>query len=149
MKEKRMTRPMQLIIGALVLILALFIAVSLFIWKAGLPYHNARSEAIAIAQKASKLKKVTAFDIATTDETVYAIEGTDASGEKLGVLIPKEGSKITQVKLSEGVDPESLTKSDTTSIVLASYQNQPAWEVNNKSGFALYDFKTGKELMTS
>jgi len=129
------------------LVIALFVATGLLFWKSLLPYSNTRAEAIKIAQKSAGIKTVTAFDIATTDKTVYALEGKDASGKMMGVLLPKDNTKMTVVELDKGVNPDKLAQADTTSVVLSLYKGQPAWEVNNRKGVEIFDFTTGKKLV--
>ena len=91
MRRRRMTLHTQIIIGVLTVILAGFIAISLFIWRAVSPYNTARSAAIAIAKDKTELKTPTAFDIATTDSTDYSLLGKTEKGKEIGVLIPEKG----------------------------------------------------------
>ncbi|MGL4335212.1 MAG: DUF5590 domain-containing protein [Lactococcus garvieae] len=147
MRRRRMTLHTQIIIGVLTVILAGFIAISLFIWRAVSPYNTARSAAIAIAKDKTELKTPTAFDITTTDSTDYSLLGKTEKGKEIGVLIPEKGGNLTVIDMATGVKPETLQADNTTSIVLALYKNQPVWQVNSREGFKLYDFKTGKELM--
>lgn len=148
MRKRKMTHHSQIIIGILTIILAIYLATALFIWKSLTPYHSMRTQAIEIAQKNTDLKTTKAFDIATTDSTTYSLVGLDKSNQEIGVLIPKKSGSITVVKLSDGVAPATLTSKNTQSVVLALYKNKPAWEVNNSNGFKIYDFKTGKLLFT-
>ncbi|WP_251712058.1 cell wall elongation regulator TseB-like domain-containing protein [Lactococcus ileimucosae] len=147
MRKKRMSLHSQIIIGILTVILAAFIALSLFIWRATSPYSTARRAAISIAKEKTELRTPTAFDLATTDSTDYSLLGKTEQGKEIGVLIPKNGGNLTVVDLSEGVKADTLKADNTTSIVLALYNDQPVWQVNSHEGFKLYDFKTGKELL--
>ena len=142
-----MTRHSQIIIGILVIILAIYLSISLFLWKSLTPYHSVRAQAIKIAKEKTDLVKATGFDIATTDTVTYSIVGIDKSNQEVGILIPKKSGKIKEVNLSEGVSPASLTSKNTKSVVLALYKGKPAWEVNNSNGFKVYDFESGKELI--
>ena len=147
MRKRKMTPHSQMIIGILTVILALYLASALFIWKSVNPYHTIRTQAIEIAKKKTDLKTAEAFDIATTDSTTYSIVGLNKANQEIGVLVPKKAGNIVVVNLQDGVTPSSLTSKDTHSVVLALYKGQPAWEVNNSSGFKIYDFKSGKELL--
>lgn len=147
MRKRKMTRHSQIIIGILTVIVALYLAIAFFFWRSLTPYQSGRKQAIAIAQQKTDLKTATAFDIATTDTTTYSVVGLDSSKQEIGVLIPKKSGKITVVRLADGVSPTTLTSQKTQSVVLALYQGQPAWEVNNSDGFKVYDFKSGKELL--
>ncbi|AYG00887.1 DUF5590 domain-containing protein [Lactococcus allomyrinae] len=147
MKNRKMTRHSQIIIGVLTVILAIYLATALFFWKSMNPYHSMRAQAITIAKKKTDLKTPEAFDIATTDTTTYSIVGIDKDNKEIGVLIPKKAGTITVVNLNEGVSPSTLTTKNTKSVVLALYKNKPAWEVNNSNGFKVYDFKSGKALI--
>lgn len=142
-----MTLHSQIIIGILTVILAGFIAVGLFFWRATSPYSTARSAAIAIATEKTDLKTPTAFDIATTETTDYSLLGKTEQGKEIGVLIPGNGGNLTVVDMSEGVKAETVTGDNTTSVVLALYKNKPVWQVNSRDGFKLYDFKSGEELL--
>lgn len=144
---ERMTKTSQITIGILILVIAGMLAVGLFFWKALVPYSNARTEAIKVARQQTDIKTVTAFDIATSDETTYSVEGKDASGQKIAVLIPKKSSEISVVDLDKGTSPDKLTEKDTKSVVLGLYKGKAVWEVNNQSGFKLYDFSSGKEVL--
>ncbi|QPS70310.1 DUF5590 domain-containing protein [Lactococcus garvieae] len=147
MRRKRMTLHSQIIIGILTVILAGFIAISLFIWRATSPYSTARRAAITIAKDKTDLKTPTAFDIATTDTTDYSLLGKTEQGKEIGVLIPEKGGNLTVVDMSEGVKAETVKSDNTRSIVLALYKNKPVWQVNSHDGFKLYDFKSGEELL--
>ncbi|EKF50578.1 hypothetical protein C426_2082 [Lactococcus garvieae DCC43] len=142
-----MTLHSQIIIGILTVILAGFIAISLFIWRATSPYSTARRAAITIAKDKTDLKTPTAFDIATTDTTDYSLLGKTEQGKEIGVLIPEKGGNLTVVDMSEGVKAETVKSDNTRSIVLALYKNKPVWQVNSHDGFKLYDFKSGEELL--
>ncbi|WP_244842514.1 cell wall elongation regulator TseB-like domain-containing protein [Lactococcus nasutitermitis] len=137
----------QIIIGALTVIIAIYIAIGLFLNKAISPYNTTRAQAINIAKKETNLKTAQSFDIATTDITTYAIKGLDKNNKEIGVIIPQKSGKITVVDMDKGVAPTSLTSKNTSSVVLTLYKGKAAWEVNSSNNYKVYDFTTGKELI--
>lgn len=146
MTKKRMNLLEQWIIGALLLIIALFVAVFLLLNAATKPFENTKKAAIVLAEQKGNLVKPQGYDIATTDTTNYAVTGLDSNDQEIGVLIPKDSGTLTIVKLADGVKPATLQEKNTENITLAMYKGNPAWEVNNSDGYKVYDFKTGKLL---
>lgn len=137
----------QVTIGILTVIIAIFVATAFFFAGAMRPFNGSRAQVIKIAKSQANLKTPQAYGIATTNETTYAVVGLDKSGKEIGVIVPQDNKKLTVVELAKGISPEKLKTSDTQSIVLGLYKNKPIWEVNNRSGYKVYDFTTGKELI--
>ncbi|PCS00410.1 hypothetical protein RT41_GL001297 [Lactococcus fujiensis JCM 16395] len=147
MRKRKMSVVSQVTIGILSVVLAIYLGVICYFGGAIHPFTSSRSQAIEIAKSHTDLKTPEAFGTATTNETTYSVIGLDKTGKEIGVIIPKNSSKLTVVELSKGISPEKLKEKDTTSIVLGLYHNQTIWEVNNASDFKIYDFKTGQQLM--
>ena len=146
MKVGRMSVRSQVIIGILLVIVAIYVAVGLFLALATSPRRTVRAQAITVAEKQAGLTKPESFGIATTSHTTYAVTGTK-DGQAVGVIIPENGGKLTIVKLSDGVAPSKLKTASTTSVVLGLYQDKPVWQVNSRSGFKIYDFTDGHQLV--
>jgi uncharacterized protein YpmB len=145
--KKKMNNPTQIFIGLLIILVAGFVAVEIFLLSATSPFTTAQAQAIVIAEKNTDLKTPQEFGIAATDTTNYAVIGLNGAGSRVGILIPKNGGTVTEVQMTEGVAPNKLTNSNTKSVVLALYKGKPAWQVNDNNGFKIYDFKSGKVLV--
>jgi uncharacterized protein YpmB len=145
-KKRKISLLDQIMIGVLSVIAASFLSYLVFANTMASPIAKNRSQLIQVAKKKAGLNKVATYNIVTTDKTYYSLTGTDDSGEKIAVIIPKKSGKITVIKLSEGVAESSLSKKDTVTIDVALYNGKAVWEVNSKKDFKLYDFKTGKQL---
>ncbi|MCL2677304.1 MAG: DUF5590 domain-containing protein [Streptococcaceae bacterium] len=147
MNKKKMPIYVQIIIGVLVLVIAIFLAYGLFLNQTIKPYGISREQAVSIARKNADIPKITAYDIATTDVTTYSLLGENSQGQAIGVIIPKNDSQnVRTVTLSQGYSANKLMTKGVTSVVLGFYQDKPIWQVNSNTGFKIYDFQTGKEL---
>ncbi|MDR0299696.1 MAG: DUF5590 domain-containing protein [Streptococcaceae bacterium] len=145
-KRRKVSLADQIMIGALSVILASFIAYFLFIQVAIGTTESTRNQLIKIAKSKTNLVKVETYNFVTTDKSYYSLTGIDANGNKIGVIVPENSGDISLVKLSDGVSSSSLPQTGATTIDLSLFKGQTVWEVNTKTTFKIYDFKTGKEI---
>lgn len=147
MRKRRMSVTAQVTIGILSVVLAIYLATAFYFESAIHPFTYSRQQAISIAKANTDLKTPEAYGMATTNQTTYSVIGLDKSGKEIGVIIPKDNKDLVVVDLAKGISPERLKESTTTSIVLGLYKNKPIWQVNNQTGYKVYDFTSGKKLM--
>jgi uncharacterized protein YpmB len=145
-KRRKISLADQIMIGLLSVVLAVFLAYFVYIQVAVRPFEAARTQIIKIAKEKTDLTKVETFNFVTTDKSYYSLTGKDAAGEKIGVIVPKKSGTISVIKLSDGVAISTLPQKKATTIDLALFKGKLVWEVNTKTNFKLYDFKTGQEV---
>ncbi|MBB5888587.1 DUF5590 domain-containing protein [Lactovum miscens] len=145
-KKQKISLADQIMIGSLSVVFAGFLAYFIYMGVAIQRLESERNQIVSIAKSKTDLKNIDTFNIVTTDKSYYSLLGTTASGEKIGVLLPKAKGAISVIKLSDGVGMYSLPQKGATTIDLALYKGKTVWEVNTKIDFKIYDFKTGKEV---
>ena len=119
--------------------------------------NDAKKNAEEIARDIGDMTEVDDFYLYNGNETWSVITGKTAEGKKIGVWVPEDKKKKSQViALSEGVsENEAITivkeKKNVKEIIsahLGMENNQPLWEITYKNDKDLYgyyylDFKTG------
>lgn len=138
MRKKRMPKATQILIGALLIILAILLSALLMFKQAMSPYTRAKTSAISLAKKKTPVTDVTYFDMVTTQSTTYSVIGLDKQKQTLGVLIPEKGGDIVVVNMA---DNHSELTPKTAKLTL--YKNQVVWVSKD---LTLYDFKTGDKV---
>lgn len=141
-------------------ILFMVIAGSIFVlYKSDRPRAQAQKEAVAVAEQYAGLKKTDDFYWYSYDKTYYTVMGTNAKEQKVAVIVPKDGGKITVLKQSEGISEaqafgiaEKLSEGATvTNASLGIYKDEAAWQVTTKSksgavSYYLIAFSDGAQL---
>jgi uncharacterized protein YpmB len=121
------------------------------------PKNAAKENAEEIARETAKMTEVDDFYLYNGNETWSVITGKTAEGKKIGVWVPDDKKKKSQViALSEGISKkeaiaivkEKKKVSEIVSAHLGMEHEQPLWEITYKNNKGLYgyyylNFKTG------
>lgn len=145
-KRRKISLADQIMIGALLVVFAGFLAYFLFMAATIRPLESSRQQIIQIAKAKTDLTKIDSFDLVTTDQSYYSLLGQNAKGQKVAILLPKDSGAISEIHLSDGVAMARLPQKGATTIDLALFKGKAVWQVNFPSGFKTYDFKTGQAL---
>jgi len=157
-KDKEQRRVM-ILLGAIVFLLIVIIFSSIFYIRSTRPMRQARNEAIEIAQKYTDLKEVDQFYWFNRQASSFSLVGTDDKENKIIVIIPKSGEKVSVFKQSDGLAEEAARQlvaekhpeETIQKATLGLFKEQAAWEIMTKDAsgelhYYLLGFKDGKEI---
>ena len=157
-KDKEQRRVM-ILLGAIVFLLIVIIFSSIFYIRSTRPMRQARNEAIEIAQKYTDLKEVDQFYWFNRQASSFSLVGTDDKENKIVVIIPKSGEKVSVFKQSDGLTEEAARQlvaeqhpeETIQKATLGLFKEQAAWEIMTKDAsgelhYYLLGFKDGKEI---
>lgn len=148
----------SIILGSIIIIIFGLFAVYNYVQR---PKNQAQKEAYALAKKYAKVDQPDTFYWFNRKKTYFTVAGKNHSGQKVYVIIAKNGAKINIYEQKKGYTQAEITKlvqrlrhpKKITNIALGMYNNKPTWEVtyrnqSNKLCYDLIAFKTGKVLKT-
>lgn len=156
----RVSRLKWLIVGA-GFIAFVIVSFVLYIRSADSEYRLAERKAINMAIQQGGLVDADNATIHTWDETVWVVEGTDASGEKWMIWVRAE--ELVKLKVSDNVSESQMLSrfaethdgKSPVRMLPGWFQDQPAWEVRYWSEIGkrhqaidFYAFKDGSKLKT-
>ncbi|WP_291291903.1 DUF5590 domain-containing protein [Enterococcus sp.] len=157
-KDKEQRRVM-ILLGAIVFLLVVIIFSSIFYIRSTRPMRQARNEAIEIAQKYTDLKEVDQFYWFNRQSSSFSLIGKDDKENKIVVIIPKSGEKVSVFNQSDGLTEEAARQQiadkhpeeTIQKATLGLYKDQAAWEIMTKDAagelhYYLLSFKDGKEI---
>lgn len=148
----------SIIWGSIIIIIFGLFAVYSYVQR---PKNQAQKEAYALAKKYARVDQPETFYWFNRDKTYFTVAGKNRAGQKVYVIISKNGAKINIYAQNKGYNQTEVTKlvkqsrhpKKITNVTLGMYKGKPTWEVtyrnqSNKLCYDLIAFKTGDVLKT-
>lgn len=155
-KERSKKEIILMIVAAILAAIILFSVI--FYVRASRPYRQARSEAVALAEKHADLEETDQFYWFTREKTYFSLTGKNKKGQDIAVIIPQSGGKITLLSQDEGITEaearaiinKAYPQESVKKTSLGLFKNEPVWEVVTQSSkgmnYYLVSFKDGEEV---
>lgn len=147
------------LLSFLIVFAAVMISGILVLAHSDKPVREVRKQSIEIAQSYADLQSVDDFYWFTWKDTYYSVTGTDTTGAKVIVVIPKSGGNVRVFSQEDGYDEKGIRtivkedygNPDIRKVTLGFYDDQVVWEVITQGkkdhlNYYLLSFETGEEL---
>lgn len=156
---KRQRRPRHwVLLTILLVILVVLISAGVMINKATKPLSQARVHAETVAKDSGHLTSTQDFYWTNLNTTYYTVLGQNKAKQKVYVIVPKTGKKVTVLKQTDGISRNTVLQQvwkrnpkKVLSAALSIFNGKPAWQVSylNQSGklcYLTYQYSNGKVL---
>lgn len=147
------------LLGIVTFLLIIIVAATMIFIRSNRPMHQAKKEAVQMAEKYADLKTVDQFYWFNREKTYFTVTGENNTGESIIVIVPKSGEKIRVLNQKDGLTEQQVEKrfeSDYPDLVfekanLGIYRDQTAWEITAKDDqgaihYYLLAFNDGKTI---
>lgn len=158
MKEKE-TLTTKVLLGLIVFLLAVIAICSMIYIRAQKPEHQAKTEAIAMAEKYADLEVPDKFYWFNREKTYFTVTGKDKHDRNVVVIIPKSGDAVKIYPAADGLtEAEAYEKvkeqhpdQPFKKASIGMYEDKPVWEIVTESkddslNYYLLSFEDGKEV---
>jgi uncharacterized protein YpmB len=160
-KKRTFDRTTKVLLGIVIVLLAIIVVSVITYFRASKPYHQAKEEAISMAEKYAKVDEVNEFYWYSREHTYFTVMGETSDNQSVIVVVPKSGDKVQildpndglTAKEAEQVVAKNHSKQTFKKINFGMYQNKPIWEVtselqNGDLTYTLVSFTSGEEVKT-
>ena len=159
-EDRNETRKIKILISVIAILLIIIVTITIFYIRSTHPRTQAKKEATEIAKEYAHLETIDNFYWFTRKETYFSVTGQNDQGEKLAVIIPKSGEKVTVLNQKDGVEEGHIRQiletdykeKNIQKISLGLYDDKPTWEIVTKNddhtlNYYLLSFEKAEEIM--
>lgn len=147
------------LLGIVAFLLIIIVAATMIFIRSNRLMHQAKREAVQMAEKYADLKTVDQFYWFNREKTYFTVTGENNTGEQIIVIVPKSGEKIRVLNQKDGLTEQQAEKrfeSDNPDLIfekanLGIYRDQTTWEITAKDDqgtiyYYLLAFNDGKTI---